>query len=1255
MSASRLKILIDMQGAQTASRSRGIGRYSQNLLDALLLDQRHEIHILLNGGFCDSTSFFLNKYVSLKRKGNIHVWFPPFQVSSSRIQTEFQRNSAAAIKKNIVLGLRPDIYHQMSLFEGYGEPAVTDLVLGEGLFNTAICFDLIPLLNPDSYLQGNSKYNQFYNERLEHFKRLDGYLAISDYSKSEAVMALGLDQAKITNISTSVDGGFVDFNPDPSELNHLKQTYGIKNEYVFYVGGFDSRKNVEFLIRVFSKLDPALKEGLQLVVAGKVNDVQLASLEKVSQDNGGLPNEIVFVGHIDDSVLREIYSGAKLLVFPSLHEGFGLPVLEAMYLDVPVICSSVTSLPEVLGNIDATFDPRDEDSLSSLMSKCLLDDSFRFGLIEKSRKKRLEFSWDNSAKKAFSFWESLVTNVQARDKIEAPVVVQKKKPLAFVTPLPMQKTGIAEYSVKLGPYLEDHYQIYFIVEDISQISDHVRNSFKVYDSNWFLNNRKKFERVVYHFGNSFFHDYMLDLILQVEGVVVLHDFYLSNLMSWREDVKKTDRAWTRELLSSAGYASLVLRNQNHQKAKIQFPVNATVCDRALGLITHSEYCKSLIISNNLVESPEVVRVVPHAREITSNLSRLEARKILNFSDSDFVVVSFGFLDPVKLNHILLNAFLDADIHLQGKAHLVFVGENEGGEFGRALVSQIEGSVFGKNIKISGFVSSEIYNTYLVAADCAVQLRSSSRGETSGAVMDCLAYGLPLIINSNGSFAEVPDSCAIKLPDLFSVSDLIKEIESLYSNLSLRRKLSESAKRFSLETLSPNSCAKKYYDSIEFFYSNISEKKKCESEIASFVDTSTSDHDLAVVSNSFSATFPALRPKNILFVDISGTISSGLKTGIERVALSLLDSWVNRLDTDFIVIPVHLKHTSDGWWYFFVHDFILNRLDLDPTLFDLNRPIEPRKGDIILGADISLDVIGAIENGLIDRLRARGVLFYQIVFDILPITIPSVFPPGADNHHKKWLTAISHGDGVFCISQDVALEFKKWLSFEFEKKQVVKDFRFEYFNLGANLELSQENNALSKYENEFLESIKSSDILLMVGTIEPRKGYLQTLRIFDELWKLGRKEVLIIIGREGWKGLPRDSRRNIPETIDYLKNHKEYGKKLHWLDNASDALLRELYQRSRCLIAASYGEGFGLPLVEASCYGLPVFARDIPVFREVASRNTVFFKNSNSSNELVDEFSVFLDGLNALKRSVSESTRIMTWKDSAELLMKMLRQ
>ena len=163
---------------------------------------------------------------------------------------------------------------------------------------------------------------------------------------------------------------------------------------------------------------------------------------------------------------------------------------------------------------------------------------------------------------------------------------------------------------------------------------------------------------------------------------------------------------------------------------------------------------------------------------------------------------------------------------------------------------------------------------------------------------------------------------------------------------------------------------------------------------------------------------------------------------------------------------------------------------------------------------------------------------------------------------------------------------------------------------------------------------------MVGTIEPRKGHEQVLSAFESLWRGDLDANLVIVGKQGWM---------VEQLIDRIRAHPELGKRLFWLEGPGDDQLQRLYEVSNCLLVASLGEGFGLPLLEAAVHGLPILARDLPVFREVAGDCATYFRGSEPQ-ELADAIVRWVEENERGIHRPSRDIPCRTWRQSAGELM-----
>ena len=854
----------------------------------------------------------------------------------------------------------------------------------------------------------------------------------------------------------------------------------------------------------------------------------------------------------------------------------------------------------------------------------------------------LAIDWNVIANNAILFWEKSHCKKKSILKTK-----KSKKKLALVSPMPPEKTGIADYSADLLIALSEYYDIYVIQENRDNIDFNLPSNCEVHDQSWLRSNKNMIDRVLYHIGNSHYHKHMLSLSNEIPGVIVLHDFFLSSLTASIELNSIDPKAWIECLYNSHGYSSLRDNFNSEINVKNIYPTNWPFLKNAKGVIVHSIYAKELANKWYGSKVSNRFEVVPLLRSESKKINSRSARQKMGFNENDFIVCSFGFLGETKLSHVLLESWINTELAKDTKCHLIFVGENPKSQYGLGILKTIESSPYKKRIKITGYISSDDYIHYLSAADLSVQLRTDSRGETSAAILDCMNYSLPLIINSNGSAGEIQDDMAYKLPDKLSNKELIKALEECWKNIELRKRLSKTAKENVRMNNQPNICAAKYSEIIENFYSKNNNLEIINGLINSINKNEKIElslYDLFNLSNSISKTFPEPKSSKRIFLDITATQRHDLKSGIERVVRAILLSLINNSPNGYRVEPIYLSTVNNTLKYFLAHNYTLEVLECPKCLSD--KIVEPEFDDIILILDISGEVlINAERSGLFRDYKNRGVEIYSIVYDLLPIKLPDVFPYGADKQHASWIKSISKCDGVICISKTVENDFKSWFSATEQENEI----RISNFNLGADLFNSSPTKGMPENSNEKLSIFKKNHTFLMVGTIEPRKGYLEVINTFSSLWENGLEINLVIVGREGWIGLPEFERRNIPETINLLSSHPQRNQRLFWFNGISDEFLDCIYRSSTCLIAASYDEGFGLPLIEAAKHNLPIIARDIPIFREVAGDSAYYFNadNPNSISDIIKEWLILYS-----KDRVPDSSGIpwITWEESTKQLI-----
>jgi glycosyltransferase involved in cell wall biosynthesis len=226
----------------------------------------------------------------------------------------------------------------------------------------------------------------------------------SNHSKDEIVRYLNANPAKIEVVYPAVDP-FFQSGANPTEVASVRSRFGIDRDYILCVGIYKPRKNHARLLKAFQLL---LKRGAQskLVIAGPMEEGKPV-LERLATELG-IAEHVVFTGFINDADLRALYSGARVCVCPSLYEGFGFTVLEAMACGTPVVCSSATSLPEVAGKAVLYFDPYKPEEMAAQLGRAFCNDSVRSTLIADGCRNLLRFNWAETARQTLAVYHQVL-------------------------------------------------------------------------------------------------------------------------------------------------------------------------------------------------------------------------------------------------------------------------------------------------------------------------------------------------------------------------------------------------------------------------------------------------------------------------------------------------------------------------------------------------------------------------------------------------------------------------------------------------------------------------------------------------------------------------------------------------------------------------------------------------------------------------------------------------------------------------------
>lgn len=375
--------------------------------------------------------------------------------------------------------------------------------------------------------------------------------------------------------------------------------------------------------------------------------------------------------------------------------------------------------------------------------------------------------------------------------------------------------------------------------------------------------------------------------------------------------------------------------------------------------------------------------------------------------------------------------------------------------------------------------------------------------------------------------------------------------------------------------------------------------------------------------------PTIRTADVprrLFVDLAVISKHDAGTGIQRVvralALGLIKEGSTEWDICFVSASRRQAYHRISW------------PDPDSTLD--SDEMEAQPGDIFLGLDFSLDAIRQ-HRGQLAKFRRDGGSLWFLVCDLLPVERPEWFSRNNVIRYKAWLEILAGlASGFLCISRQTEMDLTRVLR---ELYGLTDSYHTAIVPMGHDILGSLTRSASGENSNSALRFDPSPPFILMVGTIEPRKGHADVIAAFDELWREGAPSRLVLVGRVGWR---------VENLHKRIMTHSKYGEDLVWLDDVEDLELEGIYEACEGVIVASHGEGFGLPLIEALGHGKPVLARNLPIFRVHEDRGVRYFPTEADPRSLAQVIREWISEARMGKIVIAQPNTC--WRESTKTLL-----
>jgi glycosyltransferase involved in cell wall biosynthesis len=721
-------LIFDAQLFQTSARYRGMGQYISELLNELSMLEELDLIILYS--------------TLLRRKITPDEIIELIGVDGEKIKCvglPLAGNEPGKSIQHCVTSNRHVLDTWMQT-EGLDNPI---FIIGS-LFQFEICatyptnaikaaivYDLIPLQHYDTYSK-----NMMWDDYLKQYKLVyeaNLLLCISKTVANDLQVYCSIDPSKISVIN----GGPVKFTGETA-------LDGIADEFILMPTGNDIRKNNDRAIRSFEIFNRNNDYRYSLVITSDFSDEEIEKYKKLAKN-------IIFTGTISNEEIAWCYKNCLSLFYPSLYEGLGMPLLEAVVFDKPIAASNIDVFKEILNDHYHSFNPLSELEMADAISA-----SINRGMtIQKKmayKKAKLKFTWHNTAK-AVAYAATKFAN-----KIETH---QNKKRIAVVGPHYTGVSAIGKFIGELHEKMIEHFNVDYYYER-SPIDKELRgnllgNVSSYYPINKLTNDKiKNYDAVIYNIGNSNHHTITCAKALTSPDIVILHDLNVENVYKDMLDRHLIDvnrfnieDTLTKKYTKKASFAYSLVKRQNN-------------------VIVHSKYGKN--ITEKMTTQKNITHI-PLPIDTPDNM--------IDNGNKIFTIGMAGIIAGIKGVEII-ERIASSSLFANDRVKLFGLNFAEPGLLDR-LVNL-------PNVEILTNLTDYEFQENLKKLDVFVNYRKKYQGEASQATLEAMRYGVPVLVRSDfGWYSELPDNAVIKVnneEDIIPILIKLKKDTEWHSKLKL---------------------------------------------------------------------------------------------------------------------------------------------------------------------------------------------------------------------------------------------------------------------------------------------------------------------------------------------------------------------------------------------------------------------------------------------------------------------------------------